>query len=210
MESCLKRELMDVAARFTDVGVSAGGEPVRAGVGDCEIAAAAVSDMYRAGSDNVYWGLWLQPDIGPAPFTGRSTVTGLVAVRPCFSKSREWRNAVCRRSCTPPSLESGLTELGRMICQHVFHNCFGYSAFIEHSPTWLESLDFFIRTDAEGSPEPGMVFLLPISVRKFGANGINLSHTIVIEANGAHSRRTCVSFDLRESPWIWGVPLSVQ
>jgi Xaa-Pro dipeptidase len=69
----------------------------------------------------------------------------------------------------------------------VFHHNFGYPVGIGYPGTWIETLGFFLRVDNPRPLAPGMVFHLPMSLRKFGEWGINQSHTIVITDTGAEA-----------------------
>ena len=69
----------------------------------------------------------------------------------------------------------------------VFHHNFGYPVGIGYPGTWIESLGFFLRVDNPRPLAAGMVFHLPMSLRKFGAWGINQSHTMLITESGAES-----------------------
>jgi Xaa-Pro dipeptidase len=69
----------------------------------------------------------------------------------------------------------------------VFHDNFGYPVGIGYPGTWIETLGFFLRVDNPRPLAPGMVFHLPMSLRKFGEWGINQSHTIVITDGGAEA-----------------------
>ncbi|MFO1378744.1 MAG: Xaa-Pro peptidase family protein [Steroidobacteraceae bacterium] len=69
----------------------------------------------------------------------------------------------------------------------VFHHNFGYPVGIGYPGTWIESLGFFLRVDNPRPLAPGMVFHLPMSLRKFGEWGINQSHTMVITDTGAEA-----------------------
>lgn len=62
----------------------------------------------------------------------------------------------------------------------VFHYQFGYPVGIGYPASWIEELGYVIRADNDRPLEAGMVFHLPISLRKFGEYGVNLSHTILI------------------------------
>ena len=79
----------------------------------------------------------------------------------------------------------GLAALESVLEGHIFHHYFGYPVGIGYPPTWIESLGFFIRTDNDRPLESGMAFHLPISIRKHGEYGVNLSHTLVVEEDGA-------------------------
>ena len=63
---------------------------------------------------------------------------------------------------------------------HVFHYNFGYPVGIGYPPSWIEEIDFLIRKDNPRPLEAGMTFHLPMSVRKYGEYGVNLSQTILV------------------------------
>jgi Xaa-Pro dipeptidase len=66
-----------------------------------------------------------------------------------------------------------------------FHGGVGYPVGIGYPVGWGESLGFFLRLDNPAPLQAGMVFHLPISVRRFGEFGVCLSQTIAIGANGS-------------------------
>ena len=69
----------------------------------------------------------------------------------------------------------------------VFHHNFGYPVGIGYPGTWIEALGFFLRVDNPRPLAAGMVFHLPMSLRRFGEWGINQSHTMVITEHGAEA-----------------------
>ena len=69
----------------------------------------------------------------------------------------------------------------------VFHHNFGYPVGIGYPGTWIETLGFFLRVDNPRPLQAGMVFHLPMSLRKFGEFGINQSHTMVVTEDGAEA-----------------------
>lgn len=69
----------------------------------------------------------------------------------------------------------------------VFHDNFGYPVGIGYPGTWIEQLGFFLRVDNPRPLSAGMVFHLPMSLRKFGEWGINQSHTMLITDSGAEA-----------------------
>ncbi len=79
----------------------------------------------------------------------------------------------------------GLAALNGVLEGHVFHHYFGYPVGIGYPPSWIEALGFFIRADNDRPLERGMAFHLPMSIRKYGEYGVNLSHTLVVEEGGA-------------------------
>ena len=70
--------------------------------------------------------------------------------------------------------------LDPILKDYVFHYNFGYPVGIGYPPSWIEELDYFIR-DGNARPfEAGMLFHLPMSIRKYGEHAVNLSHTILV------------------------------
>ena len=80
--------------------------------------------------------------------------------------------------------QMGLVALDEVLSDHIFHHYFGYPVGVGYPPSWIESLDFFIRANNDRPLQSGMTFHLPMSVRKYGEYGVNLSNTIVIEEKG--------------------------
>lgn len=79
----------------------------------------------------------------------------------------------------------GLAALESVLEGHIFHHYFGYPVGIGYPPSWIEALGFFIRADNDRRLERGMAFHLPMSIRRYGEYGVNLSHTLVVEECGA-------------------------
>jgi Xaa-Pro aminopeptidase len=69
----------------------------------------------------------------------------------------------------------------------VFHHNFGYPVGIGYPGTWIETLGFFLRVDNPLPLEAGMVFHLPMSLRRYGEYGINQSHTMLVTEDGAEA-----------------------
>ena len=66
-----------------------------------------------------------------------------------------------------------------------FHGNFGYPVGIGYPVAWNETLGFRLNEENREPLEAGMVFHLPISVRKYGEFGVCLSQTILITPEGA-------------------------
>jgi len=73
-----------------------------------------------------------------------------------------------------------LRELDPVLDGKIFHYNFGYPVGIGYPSSWIERLNFFIQIGNDERLQSNMVFHLPMSVRKYGEWGINLSQTIVI------------------------------
>jgi Xaa-Pro dipeptidase len=68
---------------------------------------------------------------------------------------------------------------------HLFHNIIGYPVGIAFPPTWVERLGHSIKTNSKLTLRSGMVFHLPMSLRKLGRYAVGLSQTIVVGPAGA-------------------------
>jgi Xaa-Pro dipeptidase len=83
----------------------------------------------------------------------------------------------------------------------VFHHNFGYPVGIGYPGTWIEALGFFLRVDNPRPLQAGMVFHLPMSLRRFGEWGINQSHTMLITDTGAEAlTKTPARLEVLASP----------
>ena len=85
----------------------------------------------------------------------------------------------------PGALPSDVAEAARsaldpILKDYVFHYNFGYPVGIGYPPSWIEELDYFIRDGNIRPLEAGMLFHLPMSIRKYGEHAVNLSHTILV------------------------------
>lgn len=78
-----------------------------------------------------------------------------------------------------------MQALGRLPDDVVFHRMFGYPVGLAHPPHWMDGAPFYITTENPEPLETGMVFHTPASFRSFGQAGVGLSHTFVVEAEGA-------------------------
>lgn len=72
------------------------------------------------------------------------------------------------------------SALDPILRDYVFHYNFGYPVGIGYPPSWIEELDYFIRDGNVRPLEAGMLFHLPMSIRKYGEHAVNLSHTILV------------------------------
>ena len=67
----------------------------------------------------------------------------------------------------------------------VFHHDFGYPVGVHYPLSWNEQLGCMLRVENPRPLEAGMLFHLPMSLRKSGEFGIGQSHTILITETGA-------------------------
>ena len=79
---------------------------------------------------------------------------------------------------------AGMKHITPVESEIAFHYYFGYPVGLGYPPTWIEQLGFFIRHDNPRPLEEGMVFHLPISLRKYGEYGVNLSQAMLITEEG--------------------------
>lgn len=82
---------------------------------------------------------------------------------------------------------AGAAALAPVLDLVVFHHYYGYPVGIGYPGTWIERLGVLLRADDDTLLEQGMVFHLPISLRKYGEWGVNLSHTLVVTDSGAQT-----------------------
>ena len=85
---------------------------------------------------------------------------------------------------------AGERALAPIAGQLHFHHLFGYMVGIGFPPSWFEPLGFDLRADNHRPLEAGMVFHLPISLRKAGEWGVCQSQTVVITDRGVESLTT--------------------
>ncbi len=82
---------------------------------------------------------------------------------------------------------AGKAELAPLAGQAHFHEMYGYMVGIGYPSSWYETLSFELEAGNEGLLEEGMVFHVPISLRRFPEFGVGQSQTIVVTENGAES-----------------------
>ncbi len=77
--------------------------------------------------------------------------------------------------------------LAPVLPEVVFHHNFGYPVGIGYPGTWIEALGFFLRVDNPRPLAAGMVFHLPMSLRRYGEFAVNQSHTMLVTETGAQA-----------------------
>lgn len=80
--------------------------------------------------------------------------------------------------------KAALSNVEPLLDTMIFHHYFGYPVGIGYPPSWIEHLGYFIRVDNDRPLESGMVFHLPMSFRKYGEYGVNLSQTMLVGDDG--------------------------
>jgi Xaa-Pro dipeptidase len=88
----------------------------------------------------------------------------------------------CPASAVAAAANQVVVEGGGSI---LFHGYFGYPVGVSFPPSWLEALDYHVTLDNEAPLEEGMVFHLPISLRRRGERGVGLSYTVAVTSGGA-------------------------
>lgn len=81
--------------------------------------------------------------------------------------------------------KAALGELSKAMAGKLFHNIIAYPVGIAYPPSWVERLPCTIKANSQFTLEEGMVFHLPMSLRKLGTFALGLSQTILIGPNGA-------------------------
>lgn len=88
----------------------------------------------------------------------------------------------------PGALASSVEAAARKILDEdptiLFHGYFGYPVGVSFPPSWLENLDFYLGGGNDAVLETGMVFHVPISLRRRGTRGVGLSYTIAVGRDG--------------------------
>ncbi|MEN3284550.1 MAG: Xaa-Pro dipeptidase [Solirubrobacteraceae bacterium] len=67
----------------------------------------------------------------------------------------------------------------------VFHWNFGYTTGLAHPPSWVDGADWSIVSANHEKLQAGMVFHVAASFRNVACAAVGLSHTIVLEGDGA-------------------------
>jgi Xaa-Pro dipeptidase len=81
--------------------------------------------------------------------------------------------------------QAAMSVLREGLDGRAFHNIIGYPVGIAYPPSWVENLGCSITVNSDFVLRKGMVFHLPMSLRKPGSWAIGLSQTIVVGENGA-------------------------
>lgn len=82
---------------------------------------------------------------------------------------------------------AGAAALAEVASEVHFHDVYGYMVGIGYPPSWFETLGFELQANNDGLLEEGMVFHVPISLRRFGEFGVSQSQTIAVTATGAEA-----------------------
>jgi Xaa-Pro aminopeptidase len=75
-------------------------------------------------------------------------------------------------------------ELAPVEASVAFHYVYGYSVGVGYPPSWLEETGFFLQPDNGRELRPGMVFHLPMTLRRPGRVGCGFSETVCITETG--------------------------
>lgn len=81
--------------------------------------------------------------------------------------------------------DAAMEVLAEGLPDRLFHNIVGYPVGIAYPPTWVEKLGKKIMTNSSLTLKSGMVFHLPMSLRKRGCWAVGLSQTIVVGPDGS-------------------------
>ena len=75
--------------------------------------------------------------------------------------------------------------LGSLPRDVMFHHLFGYPVGLAHKPHWMDGAPFYIADSNHQPLQEGMAFHIPAAFRAFGAQGVGLSQTFVVERGGS-------------------------
>ena len=185
----------DVAAAIVDSLYRAGSEPL--------VSGPTVAAGYRAGvAHHSFNGLKLRKgDTIFLEYTGRVRRyvapvmrTGVLgqptremeriakaSAEACLTIIRTARSGV---PCSDVA-RAALAVLEPVLPGLVFHHDFGYPVGIHFPLSWNEQLGCMLRVENSSPLESGMIFHLPMSLRKSGEFGIGQSQTVLITDTGA-------------------------
>ena len=82
---------------------------------------------------------------------------------------------------------AGAAQLAPIADRVLFHELYGYSVGIGFPPSWYEPLGCELRAGNDRTLAEGMVYHVPISLRRFGEFGICQSQTVVVGPHGAEA-----------------------
>ena len=105
----------------------------------------------------------------------------------------DYSNAVVEAICAtirPGIPASDVAAAGRKVLAPIrdkiaFHDLYAYPVGIAFPPNWIENPAFYLSADNENPLIEGMVFHLPLTLRKLGEHGAGFSETLIITADGA-------------------------
>jgi Xaa-Pro dipeptidase len=95
---------------------------------------------------------------------------------------------------------AGTKALGTLEPDVIYHYTFGYPVGIGFPPTWLESTEFLLIAQNRRPIEAGMVFHVPVALRRHGRYGIGMSDTILVTDKGPEILTHHLSRDIAICP----------
>ena len=95
---------------------------------------------------------------------------------------------------------TGTKALGPLEPDVIYHYTFGYPVGVGFPPTWLESTEFLLIAQNKRPIEAGMVFHVPVSLRRHGKYGIGMSDTVLVTDSGAEILTHHLSRDITICP----------
>lgn len=90
----------------------------------------------------------------------------------------------------PGALGSDVAAAGRVALAPIrdkitFHDLYAYPVGIGFPPSWIENPAFYLSADNHSPLQAGMVFHLPLMLRKLGRYGAGFSECVIVTENGA-------------------------
>lgn len=126
----------------------------------------------------------------------RTTVLG--QPRAEVQELADYSNAVVETlidTIKPGILGSDVAAAGKKVLEPIrekiaFHDLYAYPVGIGFPPNWIENPAFYLSADNHNPLKEGMVFHLPLTLRRLGEYGAGFSETIIIGEQGAEPLST--------------------
>ena len=126
----------------------------------------------------------------------RTTAAG--TPKPEVRELADYSNAVVEtlvQTIKPGILGSDVAAAGKKVLAPIrdkiaFHDLYAYPVGIGFPPNWIENPAFYLSADNHNPLKEGMVFHLPLTLRRLGEYGAGFSETVIIGPNGAEPLST--------------------
>ena len=110
----------------------------------------------------------------------------------------DYSNAVVEalvETIKPGVLGSDVAAAGKKVLAPIrdriaFHDLYAYPVGISFPPNWIENPAFYLSADNHNPLKVGMVFHLPLTLRRLGEYGAGFSETVIIGESGAEALST--------------------
>lgn len=114
------------------------------------------------------------------------------APSPGVRELADYSNAVCEAllaTIRPGIPASDVAAAGRKVLAPIreriaFHDLYAYPVGVAFPPNWIENPSFYLSAANPNPLEKGMVFHLPLTLRRLGEYGAGFSETVIITEDG--------------------------